>query len=81
MKTMQVEIKDPRAVKILGDLADLGIISIKENQKEEGFLSMVNKIRNQAENRIPTTDDIRKEVQLVMQSILYNNKVLKSNGL
>jgi|GEM_PF-5449091 len=81
MKTFQVEIKDPRAVKILSDLADLGIIAIKENKKEEGFLSMVNKIRNQAENNIPSTEDIRKEVQLVMQSILYNNKVLKSNGL
>jgi len=81
MKTFQVEIKDPRAVKILSDLADLGIIAIKENKKEEGFLSMVNKIRNEAENNIPSTEDIRKEVQLVMQSILYNNKVLKSNGL
>lgn len=78
MKTMQVEIKDPRAVKILSDLADLGIISIQSEQKEEGFLSRVNKM---AENSIPSTDDIRKEVQLVMQSILYNNKILKSNGL
>ncbi len=78
MKTMQVEIKDPRAVKILSDLADLGIISIQSEQKEEGLLSRVNKM---AENSIPSTDDIRKEVQLVMQSILYNNKILKSNGL
>lgn len=78
MKTMQVEIKDPRAVKILSDLADLGIISIQSEQKEKGLLSRVNKM---AENSIPSTDDIRKEVQLVMQSILYNNKILKSNGL
>ena len=78
MKTMQVEIKDPRAVKILSDLADLGIISIQSEQKEEGLLSRVNKM---AENSIPSTDDIRKEVQLVMQSILYNNKILESNGL
>lgn len=78
MKTMQVEIKDPRAVKILSDLADLGIISIQSEQKEKGLLSRVNKM---AENSIPSTEDIRKEVQLVMQSILYNNKILKSNGL
>lgn len=62
MQTLNVEILNPKAKKLLLDLADLKLISISEN-KEETFLDVVKKIR--AKKATISFADITKEVKAV----------------
>jgi len=64
MDTMQIDILNPKAVKLLKDLADLNLISIR-NSSDDGFLKLVNKIRAKAKDIPPSLDEIIKEVELV----------------
>lgn len=64
MTTVQVDILNPKAGKLLQDLADLNLISIKET-KEDGFLKVVKKLRKKAGKNPPSLDDITKEVEFV----------------
>ena len=64
MDTMQIDILNPKAVKLLKDLADLNLISIR-NSSDDGFLKLVNKIRAKAKETPPSLDEITKEVELV----------------
>jgi hypothetical protein len=64
MDTMQIDILNPKAVKLLKDLADLNLISIR-NSSDDGFLKLVNKIRAKAKDVPPSLDEIIKEVELV----------------
>ncbi|MCO4294075.1 hypothetical protein NF867_14505 [Solitalea sp. MAHUQ-68] len=63
MDTIKVEILNPKAVKLLQDLADLKLIAIQEN-KEPSFISYIQKIRKKAINA-PSLDEITKEVEYV----------------
>jgi len=62
MSTIQVDILNPKAGKLLQDLADLNLISIKSDQ---GFLNVVNKLRKKARKNPPSLDQITKEVEIV----------------
>ena len=62
MSTIQVDILNPKAGKLLQDLADLNLISIKS---EEGFLNVVRKLRKKAKKNPPSLDEITKEVEIV----------------
>ena len=61
---MQIDILNPKAVKLLKDLAELDLISIR-NSSDDGFLKLVNKIRAKAKNAPPSLDEIIEEVDLV----------------
>ena len=62
--TFQVDILNPKATKLLKNLADLNLISIQENQ-EDGFLKIVRKLRAKAAKVPPTMEEITKEVEIV----------------
>ena len=64
MNTMQVDILNPKAGKLLQDLADMNLISIKETTNDS-FLRVVKKLRKKAEKNAPSFDDITKEVESV----------------
>ncbi|MGB3946949.1 MAG: hypothetical protein WBM13_03120 [Bacteroidia bacterium] len=62
MATFNIEILNPKVKKLLFDLAELRLISIKED-KPNTFLSAVKKIRSQKANL--TLEEITKEVEIV----------------
>ena len=64
MTTFRVDILNPKAVKLLENLAELKLISI-QNTSDDGFLSLVNKIRAKAKHNPPSIEDITKEVEIV----------------
>ena len=63
MNTMRVEILNPKAARLLKDLADLNLIAIKDTSKN-GFASVLKKLRSKAKSA-PTFDEITNEVELV----------------
>jgi hypothetical protein len=73
MDTMQIDILNPKAVKLLKDLADLNLISIRDSS-DDGFLKLVNKIRAKAKDTPPSLDEITKEVELVRASRYAKSK-------
>jgi hypothetical protein len=63
MNTMQVDILNPKAERILKDLAALNLIAIKKSSENE-FATVLKKLRSKAESA-PTLEEITKEVELV----------------
>jgi len=63
MNTMKIDILNPKAVKLLKDLADLNLIAIQDSSKN-GFASVLKKLRSRAKSA-PTFDEITSEVELV----------------
>ncbi|MEO8569354.1 MAG: hypothetical protein ABI419_09460 [Ginsengibacter sp.] len=64
METMQIDILNPKAGKLLKNLEDLKLISIRKSS-DDGFLKLVNKFRAKAKSNPPTLAEITKEVELV----------------
>jgi hypothetical protein len=64
MKTYQIDLLNPKAARLLQDLADLKLISIKETKKQD-FLDIVTKLRKKASSNVPSIEEITKEVELV----------------
>ncbi len=64
MDTIEIDILNPKAAKLLENLEDLKLISIRK-QSDDGFLTLINKFRAKAKNNSPTLADITKEVELV----------------
>mgnify|MGYP006962139593 CR=1 FL=1 len=64
MTTIQIDILNPKAGKLLEDLAELKLISIR-NASEDGFLKIVNKFRAKAKSNPPSLEEITKEVEIV----------------
>ena len=62
--TLQVKILNPKATRLLQDLADLDLISIKEPE-EDGFLKIIKKLRKSAAANPPSLEEITKEVESV----------------
>jgi hypothetical protein len=73
MKTFQIDILNPKAAKLLQDLAELKLISIKECSKEN-FLEIVSKLRKKSLSNTPTLEEITKEVELVRAIRYAKNK-------
>ncbi len=63
METMRIDILNPKAVRLLKDLADLNLIAIQDTSKT-GFASVLKKLRSNAK-AVPTLDEITKEVETV----------------
>ena len=57
--TYQVDVLNPKAIKLLQDLADLDLISITQNS-EDDFLKVVNRLRKKASSNSPSFDEIKK---------------------
>lgn len=64
MTTIQVDILNPEAGKLLEDLAELKLISIR-NASDDGLLKLVNKFRNKAKNNPPSLEEIIEELEIV----------------
>ncbi len=73
MKTYQIDILNPKAARLLKDLADLKLISIKETKKQE-FMNVVSKFRKKASSSVPSLDEITKEVENVRNERYVKNK-------
>jgi hypothetical protein len=73
MQTYQVNILNPKAEKLLQDLADLNLISIKQTS-EDSFLKAIHKLRSKAVGNPPSLDDITKEVETVRAKRYAKNK-------
>ena len=68
---MTIDVLNPKAVKLLQDLAALNLISIKASSSQS-FKKSLEQIRNQ-QSHSPSLDDITKEVELV-RSARYARK-------
>jgi hypothetical protein len=64
MTTIEVNIINPKAGKLLKDLADMNLISIRE-KSENSFSKLAKKIRAKAKDNAPTMLEITKEVEAV----------------
>ncbi len=65
MKTLQIELLNPKAKELLKDLADLNLISIRKTASSgKKFLSLLKKLR--AKNP-PSLEEITGEVEAVRQ--------------
>lgn len=75
MEALKVEILNPKAEKLLKDLADLKLISIKEFNKNDNFLKIIKRIRNKAKGNPPTLEEITKEVETVRAKRYAKRKI------
>jgi len=63
MDTLRIDILNPKAAKLLKDLADMNLIAIHDTPKN-GFSDVLTKLREKA-NTTPSLEEITKEVELV----------------
>jgi hypothetical protein len=73
MQTFQVNILNPKAAKLLQDLADLNLISIQQTS-EDNFFKAVNRLRSKAAGNPPSLDEITKEVEAVRAKRYAKNR-------
>ncbi len=71
METMRIDIVNPKAKKIIKDLADLDLINIRDKSPIKSFGALLNKLRTKSK-RI-SLEEITKEVELV-RSKRYGKK-------
>lgn len=62
--TYQVDILNPKADKLLQNLADLKLISLSKTSSDP-FMAVVKRIRKKAATKPPTLEEITKEVETV----------------
>ena len=73
MQTIQVNVLNPKAYKLLQDLAELNLISLEE-VTENGFLKAVSNLRENAIAPPLSLDEISEEVELVRANRYARNK-------
>jgi hypothetical protein len=71
METMKIDIVNPKAKKILKDLADLDLISIRDKNPIKSFEALLFKLR--AKRKGISLEEITREVELV-RSKRYGKK-------
>jgi len=71
--TIKVKILNPKAKKLLNDLADLNLISISE-EKEDTFMEVVKRIRSKSKEKKLPLSEITKDVEKV-RSRRYAQKI------
>ena len=64
MSTIQVDILNPKAGKLLQNLADLNLISIRSS-KDDSFLKALEPLRAKAKSKTPSLKEITNEVEAV----------------
>ena len=73
MQTYQINILNPKAEKLLQDLADLNLISIKQTA-DDNFLNVIDRLRSKAANKQPSLEAITKEVEAIRTKRYGRNK-------
>jgi hypothetical protein len=63
METVKIDILNPKARKLLKDLADLDLITIRETTKS-GFSEVLKKIRSKSDT-VPSPEEIADDVEVV----------------
>ncbi|TCD07557.1 hypothetical protein EZ449_13505 [Pedobacter frigidisoli] len=63
MESMRIDILNPKAVRLLKDLAALNLITIQDTSKNS-FAALLRKLRSKSK-ATPTLEEITKEVELV----------------
>lgn len=63
METVKVDILNPKARKLLKDLADLDLIAIRKSTKSE-FSEVLKRLRSKSET-VPSPEEIAGEVETV----------------
>ena len=64
MSTLRIDILNPKARRLLKDLADLNLIAIKKDSSKSGFANILKGLRAKTKST-PTLDEITKEVEIV----------------
>ena len=67
MESLRIEIINPKAKRLLKNLADLELIRIKKEQVKSDFSELLNRFRNQSEEA-PSLEEITKEVESVRKA-------------
>jgi len=67
MESLRVEIINPKAKRLLKNLADMELIKIKKETTKSDFSEILDKLRSQSENA-PSLDEITKEVESVRKA-------------
>lgn len=62
METLQIDILNPKAKKLLKDLADLNLIRINKTKKKSEFSLLLQKLRAKSADEI-SLDEITSEVE------------------
>ncbi|MFW6275810.1 MAG: hypothetical protein ACOC2M_04165 [bacterium] len=62
MESLRIEIINPKAKRLLKNLADMELIKIKKETEKSDFSEILDKLRSQSENT-PSLDEITKEVE------------------
>ncbi|MBC7571974.1 MAG: hypothetical protein H7319_19940 [Spirosoma sp.] len=73
MMTYQVEILNPKADRLLKDLADMDLIALKQTSTDP-FLQVVERLRAKAADNPPSLDEITQEVEAVRSERYARNK-------
>lgn len=66
MNTFQIEIIDPKAEKLLEDLANLNLIKLQPLEPKESFRKLLEKMRSK-EDEAPTLEEINREVEAIRE--------------
>ncbi len=67
METIRIDIINPKAKKLLKDLADLNLIKINKGKYKSDFSTLLKKIRAKSNDEL-SLDEITKEVEQVRKS-------------
>lgn len=71
METLRIDIVNPKAKKIIKDLAELNLISIRDKDPVKSFASLLNRLRSK--DKDISLEEITKEVELA-RSKRYGKK-------
>jgi hypothetical protein len=71
METLRIDIVNPKAKRIIKDLADLNLINIRDKDPIKSFEALLNRLRTKGKEI--SLDEITKEVELV-RSKRYGKK-------
>lgn len=67
METIQIDILNPKAKKLLKDLADLNLIKINKGEKKSDFSTLLKKLRTKSKDEL-SLEEITNEVEQVRKS-------------
>ena len=67
MESLRIEIINPKAKRLLKNLADMELIKIKKETVKSDFSELLDKLRSKSENT-PSLDEITKEVESVRKA-------------
>ncbi|MFA7445811.1 MAG: hypothetical protein WCY89_07670 [Flavobacteriaceae bacterium] len=64
MDTIKIDVLNPKAINLLKNLADLGLISFKKEDSKKEFSDILKKMRSN-HKQVPSLEEITQEVEKV----------------